>query len=378
MNDYLQDKLTEQFQQQFSVSLAQLLQPISDENPCGKDLRSNGVYHAIHEARKYDDPSLPRGVWIHDLKKSNWQEVRDLSLDALQHKTKDLQIGFWLLESQIHQHQYEGMAPCLLFIKLLCERYWEQIHPQIIEGDIEYRTNPIAWANEKLLPALRLVEITQSPKLDDQYSWADWELATQREQYRESNGKNREKNLLTTQDILNAITQTSTPFYQSIICALADSLMACEALDESLEDLCGSESPGLLGIRGLLEEIFGNVSDILEQRGVDVRSLVLNAHAVESDADQDGGDAESFHDSHDSSGSRPPSGPISNRTQAYTQLAEAAEFLMKIEPHSPVPYLVRRAIQWGNLNTAELYQELFVQFQGQLNIFEVLGLEIKK
>jgi type VI secretion system protein ImpA len=36
---------------------------------------------------------------------------------------------------------------------------------------------------------------------------------------------------------------------------------------------------------------------------------------------------------------------------------------------------VRRATEWGSLNTVELYQELFLRLGGQLNIFEMLGLE---
>ncbi|WP_258898281.1 hypothetical protein [Burkholderia glumae] len=48
---------------------------------------------------------------------------------------------------------------------------------------------------------------------------------------------------------------------------------------------------------------------------------------------------------------------------------------MRQEPHSPVPYLVRRATLWGRMNTAELYQELFLRLGGQLNIFEMVGIE---
>ena len=56
-------------------------------------------------------------------------------------------------------------------------------------------------------------------------------------------------------------------------------------------------------------------------------------------------------------------------------LAEAAEYLSRDDPHSPVPYLVLRAIEWGQLTTAELYDEIFIQNEGRLNIFELLGIE---
>ena len=68
-------------------------------------------------------------------------------------------------------------------------------------------------------------------------------------------------------------------------------------------------------------------------------------------------------------------GPIRSRADAYARLAEAADYLMHLEPHSPAPYLVQRAVEWGNLNTAELYHEVFVKFAGQLSIFELLGIE---
>ena len=66
---------------------------------------------------------------------------------------------------------------------------------------------------------------------------------------------------------------------------------------------------------------------------------------------------------------------LRDRNDAYAQLDAAADFLMRLEPHSPAPYLVRRAIEWGNLNTVALYQELFVRLGGQISIFELLGIE---
>jgi type VI secretion system protein ImpA len=69
---------------------------------------------------------------------------------------------------------------------------------------------------------------------------------------------------------------------------------------------------------------------------------------------------------------------LSDRAAAYARLAEVADYLQRIEPHSPVPYLLKRAVAWGNLNTAELYQELFVKASGRLDIFEMLGLSVSR
>jgi predicted component of type VI protein secretion system len=72
-------------------------------------------------------------------------------------------------------------------------------------------------------------------------------------------------------------------------------------------------------------------------------------------------------------------GPISSRDEAYRRLAEAAEYLSRVEPHSPAPYLVKRAIQWGSLSLPELLPEL-VRNQSELaELFRLLQLgETKK
>ncbi len=78
----------------------------------------------------------------------------------------------------------------------------------------------------------------------------------------------------------------------------------------------------------------------------------------------------------DSVAAAPPRNPITDRAHAYAQLASAAQTLREIDPHSPVPYVVQRAIAWGGLNTAQLYQELFVRQGGQISIFELLGIDL--
>ena len=68
-------------------------------------------------------------------------------------------------------------------------------------------------------------------------------------------------------------------------------------------------------------------------------------------------------------------GPITSRVEAYRALATAAEFLMRTEPHSPVPYLVRRAIHWGNLSLVELLDELLQKNADVNTVYALLGMK---
>ena len=47
-----------------------------------------------------------------------------------------------------------------------------------------------------------------------------------------------------------------------------------------------------------------------------------------------------------------------SREEAYRQLLLIAEYLARTEPHSPVPYLIRRGVEWGNKPLSELLGEL--------------------
>ena len=46
------------------------------------------------------------------------------------------------------------------------------------------------------------------------------------------------------------------------------------------------------------------------------------------------------------------------REAAYDQLKRVAEMLEKMEPHSPVPYLIRRAVELRAIKFPELVEEL--------------------
>ena len=69
------------------------------------------------------------------------------------------------------------------------------------------------------------------------------------------------------------------------------------------------------------------------------------------------------------------SGVIASRAEAYLKLREAADFLMRTEPHSPVPYLIRRAISWGNLSLGELLEELLHKNADLATVYTLLGIK---
>ena len=68
-------------------------------------------------------------------------------------------------------------------------------------------------------------------------------------------------------------------------------------------------------------------------------------------------------------------GPIQSRDDAFRRLEEIATYLRQIEPHSPVSYLVQRAVTWGRMPFEQLLQELLKDSSVRGQVGEMLGLK---
>ena len=57
------------------------------------------------------------------------------------------------------------------------------------------------------------------------------------------------------------------------------------------------------------------------------------------------------------------------------RLSEIAAFFQKTEPHSPVAYLVQRAVRWGNMPLDSWLRDVIKDESVLFNLRETLGLE---
>ena len=70
--------------------------------------------------------------------------------------------------------------------------------------------------------------------------------------------------------------------------------------------------------------------------------------------------------------------PIKSRQDAYRMLEAAAAYLQRTEPHSPTPYLVKRAVTWGQMSLADLMQEILREEGDLTRYFSLLGMNVPR
>lgn len=364
-----------------AVNLKQLLMPISEDRPSGEFLKLEDPYRQLQELRK-EDQDLPMGIWKTDLKMANWDGVKTLALQVLYTQSKDLQIAAWLLESLLHLHGFSGVNTGLKVLVQLCEGFWDTAYPPIMDGKIEMRLSPLVWINTKLPLQLKSIQLTraQAEKLRQYNRW-DWERAKQIEDqagYDYSAPEDQEEGAeISLKLIEQKIQDTPTEFYQKLEKHILESLASLVTLESLLEERCGAdyEPPTLFQFRETLEVLLFQIQSILKERGME------NPEEIPQEGDSM--DAEPPPNVNNQALLEPGTPSEEEKKQAlrarewaYQQLETAAAILEEVEPHSPTPLLIRRAIAWGGMSFGDLVSELF-QNQELQHLQAILGLQQK-
>jgi type VI secretion system protein ImpA len=344
------------------VDVERLLDPISPDQPAGTSLRYEGTYDAVKDARHADNPSLPQGIYERELDTADWEAVERLCTDALETKTKDLQLAAWLTEAWIHRYGVGGAAAGIDLMAGLVEGFWADVYPPIKDGDLGFRLAPIRWVNDKLSPTLKSVPLT-APDVSgdaDTFTLADWERAAPEAEAADDPP--------TRSDVRTSVTLTPTAYYQDLVAGLDELLDASQALERLLADRCDPDVAGLDRWKDTLREMRSFGQRVLTEREP--------AEEPEPEADDD----EKMPDWMPSAAGESEPVEVGNvtiqsRADAYQLLWEAAEFLLRTEPHSPTPYLVKRAVSWGSMSLDELLHELVKSGDDLDEIYELLGMD---
>ncbi|HEX7832934.1 MAG TPA: type VI secretion system protein TssA [Thermoanaerobaculia bacterium] len=340
--------------------------PISDERPVGEWLRFDPLYDEIKQLREQDDPTLPQGVWQRELKKADWPGVARVCESALESRTKDLQIAAWMSEAWTAMHGFAGFERGMNVLTSLCTNFWDGVYPALEDGNGDARVSPIVWIADRLVLPLKSVPITAPAGEETKaYAWRDWESALYIANAKPAKGAAPLADTVVTQSkFLVAVSLTPSARFAAIEAELVAAGSALDALESTLAQKLGSDrAPSLTPLRTPLHAMQQFVSRVRLERDPEGEFDGVEAVAHKEGEMLDEGAAPVAM-----------SGAIASRAEAYHRLRQAADFLMRTEPHSPVPYLVRRAISWGNLSLAELLEELLQKNTDLATINALLGI----
>jgi type VI secretion system protein ImpA len=355
-----------------------LLAPIPGDNPAGADVQYDGTHDAIREARRSDD-DLDQGEWVRETKTADWQGVIELSTQALTTRSKDLQIACWLTEALAKRHGFTGLRDGMALLAQLLERFWESCYPTIDDDDLEGRAAPLVWLNDKLPASIRQIPLTQGIN-GERYAWLQWQESREvdnlgrRDQAAMAAAMAEGK--ISGEQFDKAVETTPLSFQQTLLEDLNQLWQSYEQLDQCAETRFSREAPSLLGVKAAIQDCRTLVTEIVKRRGgltaePEPKPAVVQAPEAVSPAVAPAVAAPSQW--------RPrPEGltlePV-DRADALRRLSAIADYFRKAEPHSPVAYLVQRAVRWGEMPLEQWLQDV-IRDEGVLgHLRETLGIK---
>jgi type VI secretion system protein ImpA len=351
-----------------TIDLPALSTPIPGTSPAGDWLPD--VHSAIEQARRSDD-DLPQGDWKRETKAADWRGVIKIATDALTTRTKDLKTAAFLVEALVKQHGLAGLRDGLQLLRELHERFWDSLHPQIEDGDLEGRAAPIEWLNGKLPASVKGVAVTRS-RSGTQYSLLQWEESRAVDNLGRQNPEAREQAIaegkVSGEQFDKAVAATPRAFYEDVAVDLGAASDQWQALTRVIDEKFGRDAPSLIEVRNSLEQCRDVVGPILRRK----RELEpdptpgTQGSPAPSVTTAEGGAGEA---------AAPASGidPV-DRADALRRLGAVAAFFRRTEPHSPVAYLVQRSVQWGQMPLEQWLREVIHDPNVLAHVRETLGL----
>lgn len=352
--------MSEELQIPAVVDLDALLQPIPGENPSGENLRYSGLYDEISEARR-EDEALNQGDWQTELKVADYRKVVDLAVPALTTRAKDLQIAVWLCEALIKIHGFPGVRDSLILLSGLQNDFWDTLYPEIDEGDMEGRANAISWIDTQSDLDIKKCPYTGAAG----YGYLDWEDSKRFDIPESVAGMDNadqvrfnalrelaeKENRVTADMWRKEYAATRRAAVEKVNFTIEECWTAFAELNRIIEEKYErNQMPGLSTFKKSLDDVHTQVKKLLEEKRIEEPDPEPDEEEMAGEAGADG--------TTPGKGAGGGTGPISSRKEALKRLAEIADYFHRTEPHSPVAYLVQRAVKWGNMPLENWLQDV--------------------
>lgn len=327
------------------IDVEALLAPLEGETPAGSPLAFE-TRQLLEDRRKEirpedfpeNDPMRPE-----QSRKADWAGIIELAKETLTTASKDLMVAARLTEALVKEHGFGGLRDGLQLMRRLAVECWDRLYPSIEDGDLEVRATPFNWLDDpdrgaRFPSSVLMVTLVQGE--EGAFGWLDWRKT------QDPSGT------LTAEGFEKAVETTDRDTCQRNVDDLQQARSELEQLGQTLNEKLGELAPGLTGIRRSLDDCFALAEQILARKEPPPgESAPVAEFAPVTET--------SYTD--ESATSAAPigyGGTPGSRDDVYRRLAEAADQLQQMEPHSPVPYLIRRAVQFGNLPFPDLMREL--------------------
>jgi len=360
-----------------NIDIDSLLAPIDEASPTGDDVRNDfsptSLYQTIklerNEARAAERHAVHADEAFEAI--SHWNRITEVAPTILSTQSKDLEIACWFAEAMVRRYGFSGLRDAFKLIHGLIDQYWDNLHPMPDEYGMETRVSCVAGLNGEgsegvLIAPIRRVDITQG---SNAFGLWQYRQALDTKNIKDEDVRDRKTESLgfSLGDIEKAVEESSDTYYINLHDDLNEAIDYYTKIGEKLDELCDADdTPPTRTIVEVLKENLGAVIHLAQHKLPSADAL---ADAEEPSDDEETDEASPASETQ----VKKVKGPIENREDAFKQLLEIATYFRKYEPHSPISYILQKAVKWGNMPLNELIAELIPDSSSRERYSELTG-----
>ncbi|PSW05803.1 ImpA family type VI secretion system protein [Photobacterium lipolyticum] len=389
----------------FSESQRQsLLSPLEDDNFCGLYLKSdrqafrplrnefNLAQTSLRKLTQNPDPSEFDALFEEN--KKNWNVLSNSLGIVFANSSRDIELTGWMMAAQVViDPSLSGAKETALWLQELVSVHWDSLQPVLPDSKIK-ADNEDDKSNEinafKVKAFIQLVgESEDSSLLYSPFLMTPLigDLDYSRYQSEEYKG-----NLPEIRSQYHNLALTDKNQVIDLIDNLNDLKNSFVAIEQKVTEIgkqCLQSPVGFKFVIGLINKMLGAIEFI---SGLKPSTTVATVNGATQEAPaQIEPQAEPSHHTHyaehiEMAKQQAAVSTVSfaslgeqqafNRDQVFHQLRDIADYFRQTEPHSPVAYLLEKAIRWGYMPLPELMGELLLNQQDTIErVFNLTGLD---
>lgn len=331
------------------ISVEELLQPISEDAPCGEDLSYDIALQELENSARGKPETQFSAA-----EPPEWKQIAKTGLELFS-RSKDLRIALTLTVAWLDLEGLPGFHRGIGLMAGLVETFWAAVHPQLDPADdndplqrmniVASLATPVGTYGDpyRVLERLRTAPVTNSMQLG-RLSLADL-LRTESGAAAEGGGAPR-----TPAQVEAAFRDTSPEFrahnYQSVTAALA----LVKELDDYLTNVVGaSNAPDLSALSSELAAVQKRIAPYVEATGA------AGAAEAAVAAGETGGPGPAVAGA---AGAFSVTGEIRSREEVLRLLDRICHYYGQYEPSSPVPLILKRAARLAAMDFMQIIADL--------------------
>ncbi len=274
-------------------------------------------------------------------KAPDYDIAEQIAESLLATKSKDLQVAVFYTMTLVHRLGFAGLRQGIELLHGLLETFWDDLHPR----ELAFRRGPLAsLVTDDFTIPLQLLPLNDAGNTFWDYRQGS-NIPTQEEADADEKLRARRDGMLADGKIpievfMGGVAQTSKAFYKQIAADITGAIAAIQKLDAVSKERFGkNDAPSYRDLRLAVEAVQTLVKELLAQK------LLVDPDPIEttpSAADGAGGEAAT-------EAAGPISATVSSPADADARVIAAAHYLRKANPASPTPYLLLRALRWGEM-----------------------------